>query len=77
MDILDELIHVAVGCREAGVGREEALAAVRDCYDAPWSDDKPPVRGIVERMFARPRARQRLSMAARTTLNHSTGSLMP
>jgi hypothetical protein len=54
-DIVDELLKVAVGCREAGVPREEALAVVRDCYNAPWSaDDVLPVSSIrraVEAVF--------------------------
>lgn len=60
-DIMDELLHVAVGCREAGVTDEESLAVVRDVYAAPWSNDDmiaaSPLRRIVERAFSRPLAR--------------------
>jgi hypothetical protein len=62
-EIADELLRVAVGCREAGVPRDEATGIVADAYSAPWSNGPPPVdsrtdfaRRLFGRVFAAPRA---------------------
>lgn len=60
-DITDELLAVAVGCREAGVSRQEAFGIVRDVYAAPWDSHAAPTRDslalrLVENVFGTPRA---------------------
>jgi hypothetical protein len=59
-DITDDFLAVAVGCREAGVPRDECLDIVHSTFDAPWDSEAEPTRvgfarRLVEKVFDTPR----------------------